>query len=546
MILLGSGVAALIIAALAAINQFLPDPKASHPEPTKNTAATTSRPTATTSHAPPSVPLSGPNASATTAAAETLVDDDGRTLWAPPTSGPPVDLAYLAPGTQIVVALRPAMLLQNAEGEKVIVALGPLGQQAIHTIEERTTLPLTEIDRLLIGCQIASDGQWLLTYVVEPTKPLSPEQLAAKLSGATAQEHNGQQYLLTNSLAYFVPNDDKLHRFVVAPEHSIAEIIDLAGQPPPLRRDIERLLTSTDADRNVTIVFAPNALFSEGQSMFTGAAAALRKPLFSFLGDELSGAALSLHWNENFFLELAATPTLETTPDKAARIFADRVHELPDQIAVHIADLRPQPYSQSLIARLPNMLRTLAAYTRTDYQRNLAILRCYLPAPAGHNLVMAAELTLAETSSYAPPTPAATPPTATTSSDSERPAAAGLAKLTSLKFARDTLESALDQLSQDIGIPITIRGPDLQADGITKNQSFAIDESNQPAADILVAILRLANPDKSASTASDPRQKLVYIVERKPDKTEQIVVTTRARAAERHDPLPAAFRQEKP
>jgi len=99
---------------------------------------------------------------------------------------------------------------------------------------------------------------------------------------------------------------------------------------------------------------------------------------------------------------------------------------------------------------------------------------------------------------------------------------------------------------QDIGVPIVIRGPDLQADGITKNQSFGIDVSDKPAEEILVQILRLANPDKEATGPGDRRQKLVYIIEQGPDKTEQIVVTTRARAKERRNELPAAFRTAKP
>ena len=121
-----------------------------------------------------------------------------------------------------------------------------------------------------------------------------------------------------------------------------------------------------------------------------------------------------------------------------------------------------------------------------------------------------------------------------------------MAKVTSLRFAKDTLEAALEQLSQDIGVPIVIRGPDLQADGITKNQSFGIDISNKPAEEILVQILRLANPDKEATGPDDPRQKLVYVIEQTPDKTEQIVVTTRTRAKDRHNELPAAFRAAKP
>jgi hypothetical protein len=193
------------------------------------------------------------------------------------------------------------------------------------------------------------------------------------------------------------------------------------------------------------------------------------------------------------------------------------------------------------------MLRKLSTFTRSGFEPDHAVLRCYLPVVAGHNLLMAAELTLAE-----PPgggtqvalgdtTPGA--PTAATNPASLHDR---MSKVTSLRFAKDTLEAALEQLSQDVGVPIIIRGPDLQAEGITKNQSFGIDISNKPAEEILVQILRLANPDKAATGPDDVRQKLVYIVEQKPDKAEQIVVTTRTRAKERHNELPAAFRAAKP
>ena len=93
-----------------------------------------------------------------------------------------------------------------------------------------------------------------------------------------------------------------------------------------------------------------------------------------------------------------------------------------------------------------------------------------------------------------------------------------------------------------MGVEIVIRGPDLQLDGITKNQSLAIDVENQPAEAILAEILRRANPDKSATDAHDPRQKLVYVTGPKgPGGPEVIFITTRARAAERGDKLPAAF-----
>jgi len=326
----------------------------------------------------------------------------------------------------------------------------------------------------------------------------------------------------------------------------MADIIDLAGNPPPLRRDIERLLDHTDADRQVTLIVAPNSLFSEGQSLFAGELERLRGPLFWFLGDELSSAALSMNWGDNFFLELLATPKLDTTPEKAARIFTQRCSEIPDKLQAYISTLNAQAYGRDVVSRLPTMVRKLSEYTRSGFEADHTVLRCYLPVVAGHNLLMAAELTLAQSpGGGAQVAAAAVAPGAATvttpASLRER-----MAKLTSLRFAKDTLEAALEQLSQDIGAPIVIRGPDLQAEGITKNQSFGIDLSNKPAEEILVQILRLANPDKEATGPHDIRQKLVYIIEQEPDKTEQIVVTTRSRAKERHKELPAAFRAAKP
>jgi hypothetical protein len=251
-----------------------------------------------------------------------------------------------------------------------------------------------------------------------------------------------------------------------------------------------------------------------------------------------------MNWDENFFLELDATPTLETSPEKAARIFSERVSQIPQKLEEYVVGLSAQPHGRLVIARLPEMLRKLVHYTRSSFDREHAVLRCYLPVAAGHNLLMAAELTLAETPGGSPMAVVTAPTTATSAAAPATTASERLAKVTSLKFARDTLESAIDLLAKDVGVPISIRGADLQADGITKNQSFGIDVSGKPGAEILVEILRLANPDKTATGPNDARQKLVYIIEQLPDKTEQIVVTTRAKAAERKDELPAVFRVE--
>jgi hypothetical protein len=474
-----------------------------------------------------------------------LVEDDGHTLWVSPTEGPSLDLSYLPPGAQMIVALRVQAIAAHSEGEKMRAALGPLGERAIEYVEQAAHLKWHEINNIVAAFQATSDGNWRPTFVVHTEDTLS-RQLLAGLTGAAETQHGGEPYWIAGGRAYYLPGERHRRVLVIAPMDAIADIIDLAGETPPLRRDIERLLAHTDADRHVTIVFTPNSLFSEGRGTFDGAMGRLLDPLFWFLGDELSAAALSMHWDDDFFLELLATPTLDTSPERAARILAERVEQVPDKLEQYVVSLDAHRHGRDLVRRFPAMVRQLVAYTRRGFEPDYAVLRCYLPAVAGHNLLMGVELTLAENPSVSHTVAEATAPSAARPTTS-RSARERLQRVTSLRFARDTLQAALEQLAQDIGVPFVIRGADLQAEGITKNQSFAIDLANKPAEEILVEILRLANPDKTATGPSDPRQKLVYVISPTgPGAAEQVIVTTRAAATERGEVLPPVFTQNQP
>jgi serine/threonine protein kinase len=62
-------------------------------------------------------------------------------------------------------------------------------------------------------------------------------------------------------------------------------------------------------------------------------------------------------------------------------------------------------------------------------------------------------------------------------------------KTISLVAGRDTLANYLRSLSQMTGVPIVINLTALQAEGITKNQSFGMDAHDQPARQVLQTIL---------------------------------------------------------
>ncbi len=294
------------------------------------------------------------NAAHATDENDRLIDDDGQTLWASPTAGEPLDLSYLPPGVQIVVGMRPEAIAKHLEGEKMLASLGPLGEQAIGFLDGVLKQP-HGVEQCLIGVQTTSDGRLQTTIVARLTGgPTAAEHLAANLPDAIEKSHGATSYRLANDWAYWVPDNADEKLLVVAPPELIGDIIDLGGNAPPMRRDFERILEHIDADRHFTVVIAPNFLFSEGGRLFAGTMAPLRAPLFWFLGDELSAASFSIHWDENFFVEIIAAPTLDTRPEAAARILATRVAEMPDRVEKLCPRSRPTPVRPANRIPLPH------------------------------------------------------------------------------------------------------------------------------------------------------------------------------------------------
>lgn len=97
-------------------------------------------------------------------------------------------------------------------------------------------------------------------------------------------------------------------------------------------------------------------------------------------------------------------------------------------------------------------------------------------------------------------------------------------------------------MADDPDVEITILGSDLQLEGVTKKQLLGLDQRNQPAEEISVEVPRRTNPDKTATSPADSRQKLIYVI--KPyaaSGSETVHVTTRAQAQAQGDELPVVF-----
>jgi len=325
--------------------------------------------------------------------------------------------------------------------------------------------------------------------------------------------------------SFWAPEAGRGAVLVAAPH---ARLLEIAAGPPDgllqLPGDLETLVGLLDSSRHVTLLGSPHFLFHGGRVVLAGPLAALAAPIESFLGESVQAAAVSAHVAADFHAELTAIPARDLPPVELASRLADGLARVPDAVEAWCARLDPHPHGRRIVLRLPGMMQAVAANARVGTEGPAAVLTVRLPPRAGHNLALATELALAQPRAAT----AAAPVAAAPKSALER-----LEKPMTLTFANDTLESSIQQIAEKVGVPIEILGKDLELEGITQNQSFALDERDTPAAVILRTILAKANTEGN----------LVYVV-RTGDGGESLVITTRAAAEKRGERLPPAFQTE--
>jgi len=460
-----------------------------------------------TKQTPPSPPAKKTDPPTAPQPPEEVIDDDQNMLWASPTSGAPLELKYVGLGAQAALILRPAELL--ADVEQLTIALYPNGDlppRASYVVRLKSEIPKSEISEATLA------KTW---------KNVSP-----------SKTRDGKKLYAGEAYAYYLPAAEKGRVFAAGAIETIQEAAELDGKEPTLVAPLVKLLRSGDNDRHVSFVCEPRLLFGDGRKLFAGASEKLREPLSRFLGDDTQAVSVSLHLaDDRLFLELRAIGRLEAKPERLAQSLQARVANLPKQIDDFLLDTDVTRHSKKLLNRFPQMLRELVAFLRADGDPDEAILRCYLPAVAAHNFARAAELALHEGSGAATPVAhtAPTEPSAAT-------LAARLDKKITLAFPRDTLERSIELWAAESGVKAVILGSDLQLDGITKNQSFGLDEKDQPALAVLRQILKKAGPDG----------KLIFVI--KPEQAggpEVVFITTLTAAIKRGDKLPPGIQPPK-
>jgi hypothetical protein len=439
--------------------------------------------------------------------------DESELQWVSPTSGPPISLEYVPLGTQVILHLRPAELTAHGEGEKILAALGPWGERKVAQMESELGVQLAEIESLLIA--IYRDGDHMdVAIIATRNEPWSKSEVQDLLDVMPAIDRT-----------LLLPPSGQGRVLISCSGSAALEIEKRSSKTALLSRDLERLLPLTDQHRSSTLLMPTKFLDTAGRELLLNGGEKLIAGFDAVIPDNASAVAISLDWRDHFFCELAATIVQNAPAHRFNAKFAEQLKSAEHELAASLETNPPHPYGKAIEERFPAMLRSMSEFTRVSHAKGIALARCYLPVEAGHNLLFASRLRLSERS------PAPRIPEASLS------VAERLRQVTTLSFPKETLENALEMLAVDAKLTIQIAGRDLQLEGITKNQTFAIDLRNRPVAEILVEVLRRANPDREATGPGDPRQKLVYVI-----REDAVIVTTRSAATQRGEELPEVFR----
>ena len=480
-----------------------------------------------------------------TTVAPLQIVDSADLPWASPTDGKPPSLAYLPPGSQLILLARPAAIVADEEGRQFVKSLGPRVAEGIATLHSLCGCSLENIAEVQAGWQADANAAtasedvlagWTVRFQ-EPSPLWDDGEARAKAWGETTEKDiDGEQVYAGPKLSFWLPAAEEGCVLVMAPAGLMEQMVEqmvaarAAGSEDDgdalvasLPQDLEQLVGMLDRTRHLTLLGSPHYLLTDGRPLMAGPLAGLVEPLGSFFGDGVKAAALSLHCGDNFYAEVDTIATRAEPAKSLAGRLAQQIEKVADAVEDYCASINPHPYGRKLVMRLPSMIRVVAASARCGAEGKGVVLNTYLPRHAAHNLVLASELALEQT-----------PGSELVAGVSRKPAAAasagpagGLQKKISLVFTKDTLEKSIQMLSDEIGIPMEILGGDLQLEGITKNQSFGLDERDKPAEAVLRTIL----------AKSDSGGRLVYII-RKRDGVESIEISTKAAAAKRGDTLP--------
>lgn len=450
------------------------------------------------------------------------VDDDSLP-WMPPTEPSPVVFSYLPSGSQLILLARPADFMKSKDGQLVLKAGGEQLEAVTDLIESLVKCSLSEIETLQVSWQADENGLPLAAIWAHCHGTFEQENSVAEIDNVAVPAGVSGGWLR------WYPHGMNGGDVVVAVPQLMDALMSTAAEKSELPRSMRPLLPVLDGSRQLTLLGSPHFLVHDGRGLLPVVTMPLLGPIKDILGADCPAAAVSIHLDGRTYFELDAVSPAVGSARSLDQQLEVALHQVSEKTESVISGRDLDPYGRRLVMRLPEILRLWQRYLRVGIEgRNLVVANAYLPEMAAHNVVLAISLLLDQI--HANPIKGKIEQNMDV--DLQQSAAARLQKPVTVIFDSDTLETAIEILSEAVGIPIEIAGEDLELEGITKNQSFGLAERDNSAEAVLRIIL--------SKSESKPGQ-LIYVFRVDGDQ-EKIVITTNQAAQQRDEVIPEVFR----
>ena len=511
---------------------------------------------------------------------QTLVADDGTTLWETPTLGAPIDLDFLPPAPRIILHANPKQLLTKPQGQRLLRSMGQSFATRLTKFENSLGIPLADVDRLLLSFHQTEQKQYHWFAVVSCSLPKS--QLKAKWGELTIAKslNDGTIFEGDAGLSYFFVDDVVLAsaapsdvttsdsaatspattdaplideqlvnqpvKFLVGENEFVRSVADL-GFGYPISGSIKTLQKSSDEQRDLNLIFLRPSLFNDqGQNWMGKSLSVFNRQLSELIPDEVGGGMVSFHADSGDYFEVTLDRRVDITAEELETRIQTGINQRFQALVALTERIPPSEHWQALQNRFGEMLSSVTRDFRWVSDRRQLTGNVWLPPMASHNLIATSELVAAFQRTAVDPD--------ARQQNVPQSLAALLQEKRDLDIANPPdLNVLLADLEQEVngdynGLPfqwrIVLLGADLEKDGITKNQRPGPLKLKQKSfTEILTSIVVSANPDKDITGAADPNCKLIWVVAQDPDNADQqaILITTRAAAEEKSYQLPDSF-----
>ena len=517
--------------------------------------ATTQEPSTTTSTAANSIendpPLVESKLEPTSFVVQNLIEDDNETLWESPTTGAPIGLSRIPPAAQLAFSIRPAALLANVYGQRLLRSLGPVLNSKLQQVQEKIGYDLSQIEHLLVTFHSNDDFEYEPFFVVTLNQPQSAESLERQWGNPQAVRLGDNNLLAQDpENCFFIPasENSETNQFLFSTQRLIEESVS-QGDANVTSGVLGRLARDSDSKRHFTAMFLRSGLFNdEGQKLMGESLRWLNRRLSVAIDPFVRGIAISLHNDNATYLEIDFDHTVDLKAEQLQQQLRTELTSLASDIRNYSDSLISNPYWDLARKQAGAMADDLTTNIRMGIENKQVLGNGWFPAAAAHNWIAAAELLLNfGDSQFVGQTNVAQDPTPQTLQQLlALPRDLSVSTSPDLVILINNLQQEIIDDYHDLPFEFEIRlmGADLAKQGITRNQRPSdFNLTQTPLSDILTEIMIKANPDQNITGPADPDCKMVWVLVDDPDQPGRkiIMITTRVAAKEKSYELPPAF-----